>query len=151
MTNKKTISGLVYLLAIFLIAFNSCKKRDIPPSALKLLTNDSQKEWTNISQTRNGVENLADCDKDNIFTFYRDGTLALSEGFLRCNVIPQPFVAQFVPGTLDNKKFYVQTNKEIQRADIITLTEDQFTFQIVTESKYGDATEVMVLYFVAKK
>lgn len=97
------IKGLYGLILIFLTLLTACKKEEsIPlPENMLRLTNGSYKDWRLEKVTYilfNVVDQIPDCQRDEIYRFYSDGKGEVHSGPNPCppadpdNPVPEPEV-----------------------------------------------------------
>ncbi len=100
---KKQFAFLVILATANLLLFNSCKKSNSSGPVSKTKTQlISQSSWrltgAKIAGGGSVINDLQDCQKDNVYTFHTDGTGDADENTLKCNTSdPQtnPFTWNF--------------------------------------------------------
>ena len=92
--NYKTAALLIIFSLLFL---PSCFRREKPPvpNANQLLSNGSHKDWILESVTYQGLSvigRIPDCQQDEIYRFYSDGTGEVRSGSVPCD--PQEPIVQ---------------------------------------------------------
>ena len=147
---------IIFLSASILVG---CSTANEKPSINYLLTKRSQKRWVNYSQTLNGVEQLQNCAKDDVFTFYVNGDVISDPGVLRCSLYEYNIKYGFLLAGPDNDSFYfkfylysIDTDKEyIQtyRGRILQLDEKNFVFRTIYVSEDGSTFYNNDFYFKA--
>lgn len=129
------------------LLLSACEKEDKQTSRTDLLTNG---QWRMTSYTlsppydldgdgtadADGLATFADCDRDDLFIFKKDGTLVLDEGPTKCNPID--------PQTENTTWAFVNNETEVvidgERATIVELTASQFRVSVNVGGSTGNIT-----------
>jgi hypothetical protein len=85
---KTTKRFLIYQLVLIglVLILSSCKKKEEGTSALTPKEILTSKSWKITSMKVNGVETLANCEKDDVLTFLANGTFTYNVGTNKCDL-----------------------------------------------------------------
>ena len=120
-----------------------CAATEEKPSVNQLLTNRNQKSWINYSQKTNQIEQLSDCEQDDVWTFYMNGKIEAAPGIVRCQINEIDKKFGFILAGSNNETFFFkddvnQTGRtQTFKGRILKLTKDEFQFRIVFVSADG--------------
>jgi len=121
--------SFLLIISTSILLVSSCKKDNSTPqkSVREMITSHS---WIHTSSLSSGVEQLSDCEKDNVVTFSSNGIYLVTPGVIKCSTNDQNLVGTWILSS-DNKTISGVEENEPYSSTISEISENKLVLTML--------------------